>query len=83
MNVHETTSTIKLTLKYKWCELWFLLYSFGFLYLSEDKNSHNNVPSALLEEARFKEEHRGLLRHSKVQSKTSCAASDPMEGVYR
>ena len=41
------------------------------MYLFEVNNSHQSVPSALLEAARFREKLEGLLRHSKVQSKAS------------
>ena len=81
--VHEITCVVKRTSRLKWCELWFLLYPFGFLYLSEYKNSHQNVLSALLEVARFTEEQRGLRRHPKVQSNTSCTAIVPIEGACR
>ena len=67
----------------RWCELLFPLYSVDVLYLSEDSNSHQSFPSAPLEAARFTEKHKGLLRHSKVQSNTSYTVNIPSLGTFR
>lgn len=67
----------------KWCQFLLPLYSVKFLYLSEESNSHQKVPSAPLEEAKFTEIHKGLLKHSNVQSKTSKAVNVPTVGTAR
>ena len=71
------------TLMEKLCELWFLLYSPGLLYFSEDSNSHQSFPSAPFDAARFKEKQEGLLRHSMVQSSVSYTAYVPALGTFK
>lgn len=78
----KTLKTL-LTLTWEWCALLFALYSAEFLYLSEDSSSHQSFPSAPLEAARFTEKHEGLLRHLKVQSKMSHAATVSTLGTFR
>ena len=67
----------------KWCELLFPLYSVEFLNLSDDNNSHQSIPWALLKAARFTEKQNGLLRHSNVQSNTSDTATVPTSGTFK
>ena len=67
----------------KWCELLFPLYSVEFLNLSDDNNSHQSFPWAPLKAARFTEKHKGLLRHSNVQSNTSDTATVPTSGTFK
>ena len=67
----------------KWCELLFPLYSVEFLNLSDDNNSHQSFPWAPLKAARFTEKHKGLLRHSNVQSNTSDTATVPISGTFK
>lgn len=74
---------LDLTLMERWCELSFPLYSMESLYLSEDSTSHQSLPSAPLEAARFTEMHEGICRHSKVQSKTSCTVNVPALCTFR
>ena len=71
------------TLMEKWCELWFLLYSPGLLYFSEDSNSHQSFSSTPFDAARFKEKQEGLLRHSMVQSRVLYTAYVPTLGTFR
>ena len=66
-----------------WCELLFPTYSSGLMYMSEDNNSHQSLPSALLEAATFKEKHKGLLRHFKVQSRMSYTVDVLTLGTFK
>ena len=71
------------TLMEKWCELWFLLYSPGLLYFSEDSNSHQSFPSAPFDAAKLIEKQEGLLRHRRAQSRVSYTAYVPTLGTFK
>ena len=51
----------------------FPLYVTKLLYSSDDNSSHQSFPLFRLEDVRFTEKHKGLLRHLRVQSKSSYA----------
>ena len=61
----------------------FRLYTSELLYSSDDNSSHQSFPSVPLEDARFTEKHKGLLRHLKVQAKSSYAIIVPTRGTLR
>ena len=67
----------------KGCEVMFSLYSLKFLYLSDDSRSHQSFPSFPFKAAKLNEKHRGLLRHSKMQSKMSYTANESIRVTFR